>query len=76
MTLQAYQYAGGAGTIAIPNASISSPRSPTTSDTYTPNGNAYQIGQYWSNTTTFLLIQKYHKVIVFGKNKIREQLRL
>jgi len=52
MTIQAYQFAGGYGTVAIPNPPIISPRSPATTDIVSPDGNPYQIGQYWQNTLT------------------------
>lgn len=52
MTIQAYQFAGGYGTVAIPNATISSQRSPVTTDIISPAGNPYQIGQYWYNILT------------------------
>ena len=52
MTIQAYQFAGGQGFQSIPNPSVISPRAPTTSDTLSPAGNPYQIGQYWQNSST------------------------
>lgn len=55
MTVQAYQFAGGYGVVAVPNASITSPRSPTTTDTITPDGNPYTPGQYWLNSVTSTL---------------------
>jgi len=53
MTNQVYQYAGGSGTTAIPNAPIFSPRDPVDNqDTVSPNGNPYQLLQGWKNTTS------------------------
>lgn len=52
MTIQAYQFAGGYGIVAIPNATIISSRDPTTTDTISPDGNPYTPGQYWRNNTT------------------------
>lgn len=50
MTIQAYQFAGGYGVVAVPNPPISSPRDPISNqDILSPNGNPYQIGQYWRN---------------------------
>lgn len=50
MTIQAYQFAGGYGTVAVPNPPIQAPRDPATTDIVSPAGNPYQIGQYWQNT--------------------------
>jgi len=58
MTNQVYQYAGGYGTVAIPNAPILSPRDPIDNqDTVSPNGNPYQLLQGWRNTTSGALYQ-------------------
>ncbi len=52
MTVQAYQFAGGYGIVAIPNATVISARDPTTSDTISSDGNPYTPGQYWQNRLT------------------------
>jgi hypothetical protein len=52
MTIQAYQFAGGQGFQPVPNLSVISVRAPTTSDRISAQGNPYQIGQYWQNTST------------------------
>ncbi len=52
MTIQAYQFAGGYGTVAVPNPPIQAPRDPATTDIVSPAGNPYQIGQYWQNKIT------------------------
>lgn len=57
MTNQAYQYAGGYGTVAIPNAPIIAPRSPATTDIISPNGNPYQLLQGWKNSVTGALYE-------------------
>ena len=49
MTVQAYQFAGGYGIVAIPNATIIASRDPATTDTISPDGNPYTPGQYWQN---------------------------
>ena len=54
MSIQAYQLSG-AGQASIPNPTISSIRSPTTTDIVSPAGNPYSIGQYWENTVSDLL---------------------
>jgi hypothetical protein len=51
MTSQAYQYAGGSGTVVVPNPPISSPRAPLSTDVISPAGNPYQIGQYWRDSS-------------------------
>jgi hypothetical protein len=52
MTIQAYQFAGGEGFQPVPNLPVISPRAPATTDIISANGNPYQIGQYWQNTST------------------------
>ena len=51
MSSQVYEL-GGYGLTSILNPCIQASRNPTTSDLYSPNGNAYQISQQWLNTTT------------------------
>lgn len=51
MASQVYQL-GGYGVTTVLNPCIQATRNPTTSDIYSPNGNAYQISQQWLNTTT------------------------
>lgn len=52
MTTQAYQFAGGPGTIAVPAAPIISPRDPAVTDKTSPSGAPYEVGQYWRNSTS------------------------
>jgi hypothetical protein len=56
MTTQAYQI-GGSGSVTIPSSPIYSSRSPSTTDIISPNGNPYQIGQFWKNTASNLLFE-------------------
>lgn len=51
MSTQVYQLSG-AGQASLPNAPISSPRDPASTDIISPAGNPYQLGQFWRNTTT------------------------
>lgn len=52
MTVQAYQFAGGYGIVAVPNATIVAARNPVITDTISPDGNPYTPGQYWQNRLT------------------------
>ena len=54
MSIQAYTTAGY-GEASVPNPTVISNRSPTTSDIVSPAGNPYTPGQYWQNQLTAAL---------------------